>query len=735
MKLVLLLSLALAVGARAEDLTLENIHLNGTFNTKVPSKPQWMPGGKHLLLRETDAAGLPQLSLWDLGAVTNVIATANDLKLNPADADPVKFSHIIAANNGSFLILTETLNSRAVKTGGHVYRYVIATKKLEELAAAVTDKQIIQLAPDDNKLGFVSKNDLFVLDLKTGALKQLTFTGSTTMLNGVFDWVYEEEFGIINGWTWSPTAEHIAFWQIDQSAVPEFPLLNYASAHPTIEWMRYPKAGDPNPTAKIGIVSVNLGTTQWVDVAQTGEFYLPRASWVSRDTLAVQVLNRPQNKLELRLQVLGKPTTELAFTETQTTWIDVTDDLRRIPGRPFVLWTSEESGWNHLYMVDQTTRKAITQDKAWEITEVNGTDGKFAYFLGTRAGVNETQLYSVDLDTLKILRLSKESGTHSVNWSPAYTHYLDTFQNNSTPPSLRLYKRDGTLVKTFTEVPPAFQGLKLATTEFVGIKIPSGGKINGKIMKPADFDPAKKYPVLLSPYGGPGSRKSHDKWDGLWPQYLASRGIVTVTVDNRGTGGRGKAFKSQTYLNLGIMESDDQIEVAKYLGTLPWVDAAKIGMWGWSYGGFLTAMTVERGGSLFAAGIAVAPVSHWKYYDSIYTERFMSTPALNPVGYEKGSPLSHTGSLTAPLLVVHGTGDDNVHYQNSVTLADELLAKNKWVETIVYPYRSHSLTEGQYTQYHLYRRLSEFLLRHLKGELSWGAPNPLDELVLPRPLP
>jgi dipeptidyl-peptidase 4 len=730
-RFVLFAFFVFSLSAHAAELTLESIYLGSELNPNTSSALYWMPDGKTAVLLGFDGDGNVELSHWNpANQKSTPLASASDLKLSAGDEAPVAFSHIQIPANARFLLLSETIASRGLKTGGHAYLYDLKTKKLSEAAPEYPKKHTLQLSPDGSKLGFVSENDLYVLDLGSRSIDRLTYTGSETILNGTFDWVYEEEFGVINGWIWSPDSEHIAFWQIDQSKVPSYPLLNYEEAHPTVHWMRYPKAGDPNPSARVGISSVKTKASRWVDVGFQPEHYIPRVSWLSAEDLAVQVLNRDQNTLQFFRVKARTPESRLLFTEKQTTWIDPPDKLFPLPKRKGFLWSSEESGFNHLYLVEEKGRRALTQG-SWEVLELLGTDGKEAFFLANRDSLFETHLYAVDLKSRALRRISKEPGTHSAEWSPGFHYYLDYFHDSVTPHSSRLHKRDGSVVRNFTELPEAFLKLKLASTETFEMTTSEGVKLFGRMVKPADFDPSKRYPVLLSVYGGPGSRKAIDGWDGLWTQYLAKRGIVVVTVDNRGTGGRGKNFKSQTYLDLGRRESDDQIEVAKYFQKKPWVDAGKIGMWGWSYGGYLTALTVEKGGSLFAAGIAVAPVSHWKYYDSIYTERFMSTPEKNPKGYEQSSPLTHAASLTAPLLVVHGTGDDNVHYQNSLGLVNALIAANKEVDTLIYPYRTHGISEGQYTRYHLYKRLTQFLLRHLKGELSWEAPSPLDELRIP----
>jgi dipeptidyl-peptidase-4 len=562
-----------------------------------------------------------------------------------------------------------------------------------------------------------------VVDLGNGEEKQLTFDGSATVLNGKFDWVYEEEFSIIDGWEWSPDGKRIAFWRLDQSAVPEFPLVRYPvdKGQPEIEFMRYPKAGDPNSLVQIGVAEVSTGKITWMDLGAGKDIYVPRLKWTNNpQVLSIQRLNRGQDTLDLMLANVDDGTTTVILSETDTAWIDVENGgLVFLERSERFLWTSFRDGFMHIYLyrLDGTLEQQVTSG-FWEVTDIAGVDERreTIFFLSTEVSPLDRHLFSIRFDGSGKRRLTPEPGRHSINMSPDRLVFLDTYSNVDTPSKALLRTNDGTIVSTLVEnTTEMFQGYRFGEFSFLTVPTSDGEKLNAWMIRPQDFDPKKRYPVLLYVYGGPGSQTVTNSWGGarnLWYHLLAEKGYIVASVDNRGTGARGKAFMQQTHNRLGLREVDDFVETARYLSGLSYVDSTRIGIWGWSGGGYMTCLAMTYGAGHFKTGIAVAPVTSWRYYDTIYTERYMDTPQNNPEGYRLTSALSYADRMNGKLLIVHGTTDDNVHWQNTITLVDELIRQNKKVYTMFYPGRAHGISGGN-TTLHLYTMLTEFLLENL----------------------
>lgn len=719
--LLLVVAILQILWAQQKHFTPEQLVIAGELRGKTLSNIQWMPDGNSFLYLEPD----PQTETYDIlqhDVVSGEVRTLVCGKNLEIDGDRVKIRHYLISPDGGFFIFTGSLVARRMKTGGNFYRFDLKTGKLTALTATEEEQKIIRVSPQGDRVGFVRANNLFVLDLGTLEERQLTADGSADIINGNFDWVYEEEFGIIQGWEWSPDGEHIAYWQLDQSRVPLFPLVNYEDAHPEVEWMRYPKPGDPNSTARIGVISVATRQTRWMDTDEN--FYLPRIQWLpDSKTLAIQRLNREQNRLELLFADTASGESRVVLSETQSPWINICFHLAfwaKGEGTRF-LWSSERSGYLHLYLYGDDGKEVRQLTRGdWEIADVAAVSDQWVYFTAHQPSLFELHLFRVGLEGGPVEQLTKERGMHAPIFSPDCRYYLDIYSNLETLPQTVLCRSDGTRARAVVENKmDRLAGYALGRTEFFSFDTRDGVQLNGFFIKPGDFDPQRKYPVLMYVYGGPGSQTVCDVWDNrksskwMWHHYLTQKGYVIATVDNRGTGGRGKAFRDMVYRNLGKWESHDQIEAAKYLAGLPWVDQGRIGIWGWSYGGYAAALTLCKGGSLFKAGICVAPVTHWQYYNSIYTERFMSTPEKNPEGYRESSPIAHAKGLTGKLLLIHGTGDDNVHFQNTVSFIDALIAENKPFQLLIYPNRLHGIYQGVNTSLHLFTSMTDFILQNL----------------------
>ncbi|HKK47391.1 MAG TPA: S9 family peptidase, partial [Balneolaceae bacterium] len=554
--------------------------------------------------------------------------------------------------------------------------------------------------------------------------KQITHDGKVDhIINGATDWVYEEEFGFTKAWYWSPDGSKIAFYRFDESRVKEFFYTKWGNLYPDQTRFKYPKAGQKNSIVKIGVYDLDSGKTTWMDVGSENDQYIPRINWTKDSgTLAIRRMDRLQNRQDLMLANTNTGETNIIKTETSNAWIDVNDDLKFLDNGKQFIYASEESGYNHIYLynLDGSLVRQITKGD-WEVTNYLGYNEKTKkiYYLSTEESPLQRQLYSINIDGTHKQRLSKKTGWYSINMSRDYKYYIETYSAPGNPPEYTLHKGDGKRVRVLEDnahLKNMMADYKMPSKKYFKIKLPQA-TLNAYMMKPYDFDPSKKYPVLFYVYGGPGSQTVQKKFSsgqqGMWHRYLTQEGYIIVSVDNRGTGGRGRDFEKQVYKKLGQYEVQDQIDAAKYLvKNYDFIDEDRIGIWGWSYGAYMSSLVLEKGNDVFSTAIAVSPVTNWRFYDTIYTERFMQTPQMNPEGYKKGSPLTYADQIKGHYLLVHGTGDDNVHFQNSVAMVNKLIQANVQFRTMYYPNRNHGIYGGN-TRRHLFRMLNSFILENL----------------------
>ncbi len=728
-RLALLCLLALGIVYRGaaqggkKQLTVDEIFGSSTLQLKSLTSPQWVDGGKRFSYIETDSA-TKETNLW-LYTVAN---GARDKIVDVSRLTAVYGERALTISSyewspdGRRILLSGSLPARAPKSGGNFGVFTLADSTFRLLTDTAAPQMNIKFSPDGSRIGFVRSNNLYVVDCGTGKETQLTSDGSDEILNGRFDWVYEEEFGIIDGWSWSPDGRRIAYWRLDQSVEPTFPLLWYSrdEANPKIEMTHYPKAGDRNAEVKIGVIDVDAKVTRWVNIGANPDMYIPRIRWTQNpDVLCVERLNRAQDTLDVLLADVAEGTVRTAFSETDTGWIGIRDDLTFLKRSNQFFWTSNRDGNNHIYLydLDGTLVRQVTRG-AWEVTKVVGVDERRdrIFFLATQASPLERQLYSIRFDGTGMRRLTREHGVHDVNFSPEMLLYLDTYSSVTQPTEVSLRTNEGALVADIVRNPPDFlKDYALGEHRFFTFRTSDSVMLNGWMIRPPGFTPGVRYPVLLYVYGGPGSQTVEDSWGGttyLWHQMFAEHGYIVVSVDNRGTGARGKVFLQQTHLRLGLREVGDQIECARYLTALPFVDASRIGIWGWSFGGYMTCLAMTLGADYFKTGVAVAPVTSWRFYDTIYTERYMSTPGRNPEGYAETSPITYAAKLKGNLLVVHGTTDDNVHWQNTIVFVNELIRDNKQVQTMFYPGRNHGIY-GDNATTHLRSLIEQYILEKL----------------------
>lgn len=719
---ILILILALVnINSQKKELTVEDIYSGRIFSAPGIRGVIWIDNGnKYSFLKSDPETKTVSIFTHDvLSGEEKILVPGTALKENEDDK-PFIIQNYKWSTDERYILFTGVLPARSLKTGGAFYIYDLKDKKFFLLADSEEPQSIAQFSPDGKMLGFVRSNNLFVIDIETKTETQLTFDGNDLILNGIFDWVYEEEFSIINGWQWSPDSRNIAFWQLDQSDVPEIKIAKWDSLHLNFHDMRYPKAGDKNSKVKIGVVNISTAKTNWMDIGSEEDIYIPRINFTHNpEILSIQRLNRLQNKLELLLVDVNAGKSNIILTETDDAWVDVHDDLFFLKNGKEFIWSSEKDGYNHfyLYSLDGKLINQITKGN-FDVKSMHGIDeeNRILYYSSSEVHPSVTDLYSINLDGKNKKRITEKRGTNSVDLSINNKYFINRFSNSSSLTSTQLFNSDGSLIRELTTPDNSFfEDYGLSPVEFLSFTTSDGVELNSYIIKPSNFDASKKYPVLIYNYSGPGSQVVVDRYGGanfLWHQMLAQKGYIIFAVDNRGTGARGRDFKKVTYKNLGYWEAHDHIEAAKYLLSLGYVDKDRIGIWGWSYGGYMALLTLFKGADYFKAGVSVAPVTHWKFYDTIYTERFMQTPQLNPEGYEESSPLTYIKDFKGKLLLIHGTADDNVHFQNAVVMVDELIKNNKQFETMFYPEKDHGIFGGN-TRIHLFNMITNFILNNL----------------------
>ncbi|HNQ27643.1 MAG TPA: DPP IV N-terminal domain-containing protein, partial [Aquaticitalea sp.] len=548
------------------------------------------------------------------------------------------------------------------------------------------------------------------------------------IINGITDWVYEEEFGFVRAFDWNADGTKIAFIRFDESNVPEFSMDVYGNQlYPTQYTFKYPKAGEANSVVSLHLYDVVSNRTYDVKVGKSyDDFYIPRIKWTNDpDVLSAQYTNRHQNVLDLWMINAKNNTSAIALTETDKAYVDVTDNLTFLKDNSFI-WTSERDGYNHIYhyskdgkLINQVTRGQ------WEVTSYYGYDSKSGkiFYQSVENGSINRDVYSINLNGKNKTRLTKGTGTNRAEFSADFTYFINIFSNATTPTIYTLNdSKTGTVIKSIVDNAALEEKLseyKISKKEFSTIKV-NGNDLNMWMIKPVDFDPNKTYPLFMYQYSGPGSQEVSNRWNSsndYWYQLLAQKGYIVACIDGRGTGLKGAAFKKVTQKELGKYEVEDQIEAARQLGRLGYIDETRIGIWGWSYGGFMSSNALFKGNDVFKMAIAVAPVTSWRFYDSIYTERYMTTPQENPSGYDENSPINHVDKLKGDYLLIHGTGDDNVHVQNTMRIIEALVQANKQFEWMIYPDKNHGIYGGN-TRLHLYTKMTDFIDKTLGDKID-----------------
>jgi dipeptidyl-peptidase-4 len=724
MKSIKLITLFLLTGfslVAQQKISVEEIYA-GAFRAKGMDELQAMKNtNQYTVLNADRTTRSQQIDLYDyatLKKVATLIDTKDFKELSDNGIDSYTFSsdekQILLANNSTPIF-------RHSFTADY-FLYNTVEKKIGGFLGQIQEPTF---SPDGTKIAYAKANNLYVYDIASRETTQITTDGKkNAIINGITDWVYEEEFAFVRAFDWSADSKKLAYIRFDESEVPEFSMNIYKKdLYPTVETFKYPKAGEKNAVVTLELYNItSKNTTNLIKHSAFGEFYIPRMKWTNdANILSVQLLNRHQDNLILEFVDVTTNSSTIILDEKDKAYVDVTDNLTFLKDNSFI-WTSEKDGYNHIYLYDKTgkLKNQVTKGN-WEVTSYYGFDEKTKtiYYQSTENGSTIRDVYKISLDGKKKVKLSQRVGTNAATFSPDFTYFINTYSSAVVPPVYSLNNsKDGKQVQSIEDNATLADKLKkydLPTKEFFELTTEKGNKLNAWMIKPKDFDATKKYPVFMYQYSGPGSQQVANDWldtNDYWFMMLSQQGYITVCVDGRGTGFKGAAFKKCTQKELGKYEVEDQIDAAKVIGNYSYVDKTRIGIFGWSYGGFMSSNCLFKGADVFKMAIAVAPVTNWRFYDSIYTERYMQTPQENANGYDDNSPINYVSKLKGNFLLIHGTADDNVHFQNSMQMIEALVQANKQFDWAVYPDKNHGIYGGK-TRIQLYNKMTNFIKEKL----------------------
>jgi dipeptidyl-peptidase-4 len=702
-----------------KTITLEDLWVNYSYVARSVPGFNFMQDGKHYTRLERNV-----LKKYDItnGKWVEDLLDGNLLKGQSEFNGSIE-SYIFSSDESKILITSssEQVYRHSSKAITHLY-----DRNKKSLTHIFPTGKIInpEISPDGNKVAFVYDNNLYYQDLNTGKITQITKDGKkNSIINGMCDWVYEEEFSFTQAYQWSPDSRSIAFIRFDESKVPEFTMLYYQDEmYPVYETFKYPKVGENNSDVSVHNYDLTKNKVTRMDIGNLNDMYVPRIKWTQNPgLLCIFKLNRHQNHLQMYLADRNTGKSTVLMEEKNKYYIEINDDLTFLKDGKHFVRTSESEGYNRIYLHTMDGKvKTVLNKGEYDVTAFYGVDetnGK-VFFQAAYTSPMQKQVFSVDLTGENLKLLTPAPGTHRAQFSATYDYFINTHSTINSAPSYTIYNRKADTVRVI-EDNAAYNKIQndhgVRDIEFFEFTTSENVKLNGWMLKPHRFNPLRKYPVFMTQYSGPGSQSVNDSWMGQnywWYQMLAQNGYIVVCVDGRGTGARGEEFRKMTYLQLGHYETLDQIETARYLGSLPYVDKDRIGIYGWSYGGFMSTLCILKGNDVFKAAIAVAPVISWKWYDSIYTERYMRTLAENESGYRNNSPFYFADRLKGHYLIAHGEADDNVHYQNAAEMVNALIAANKQFDMVAYPNRNHGIG-GKNGRIHLYTKMTNFIFDNL----------------------
>jgi dipeptidyl-peptidase 4 len=740
-----------AQAAPVQPLTAERIFRSREFSAQGLPFVQWMRDGRSYLSVKQDIGGAMLVKVDAVTGAETVLVAGGVLET--ASGAPIEIEDVsLSADETQALIFHSSVRVWRTNTRGVYHVVDFATKKVTPLvapsapvstpaasprtaapsflasglasgAADPTLQMFARFSPDGSKVAYCRANDLWVKDLRSGSELRLTTDGSDDIINGTSDWVYEEELGLRDAFRWSPDGTRLAFWRFDQSAVPAYPMVDELGPYPRVSVLRYPKSGEANSRVTIHVIGADGSNRHALDVGPDTGQYITRMEWVDADSIAVQRVPRHQVQLDLLLVSATSGTGRTIVTERDTAYVSSEGEpVTWLPNHQRFLLRSDRSGWQQYYLYGRDGRllTRVTPDSV-DVLDLLGVDAKSAaaYVLVAAPTPTQQQVMRVSLDGRRATRLTDGEGSHAMLLSSTAAFAFDAYSRLGVPPVVSLYALPRMRkIKELADnavLRARLVAQNIQPAQLFQVPMPDGTALDAYRIVPPGFDSTRKYPVLMHAYGGPAAPQVIDQWGGsryLWHTSLAQQGYIVVVVDNRGSAFRGRAFRKSTQLRLGLQETQDQLDAARWLGRQRWVDSARIGFWGWSFGGYLATMLAAKGGELFKAVIAVAPVTDWHLYDTIYTERFMWTPQENAAGYVETSPQLAVAGMRARFLLVHGTGDDNVHPQNSVQLIERMIRANRPMQQLFYPNRTHSISGGN-TSVHLHEALTRFIRENL----------------------
>ncbi|MHC1704881.1 MAG: S9 family peptidase [Tenuifilaceae bacterium] len=719
-------------------LTIDRIFNSSEFRGQRPSSLDWLPDGSGYISQDpsTTVKGGVDLVKYDPKTGSKVVLLPAENLIPAGSKEPLPIEgYTWSSDNSKLLIFTNGKQVWRYNTRGDYWVLNLTDKKLFQIGKNFPESSLMfaKISPDGTRAAYVSGHNIYVEDLSTNEVKALTTNGSKTLINGTFDWVYEEEFDCRDGFRWSPDSKRIAYWQLDATGVRDFYMINNTdSLYSFIIPVQYPKAGEKLSSCRVGVISANGGETVWVKFeGDPRNNYIPRMDWAeSSNELLIQYIGRRQNKNQVFLANATTGDLNNILTETDEAWLDPIDDLKWLDSGKSFTWVSERTGWKHIYIVSRDGKviKPVTSGN-FDVVEIKLIDDTKGYIYYTASPENPTQRY---LWRTKLngkgkperLTTANYAGTNTYSISPNAAWAVHSFSNVETPSeSYFISLPDHKVIKQTVDsqkLKEVYAKLKKQPVEFFKVTIDENVEIDGFMIKPYNFDPTKKYPVLFFVYGEPAGTTVNDRWGGtqyLWHLMLAQKGYIVVSFDNRGTPSpKGREFRKSIYLKMGVLNSSDQAKAAVEFGKkYNFIDTNRYAIWGWSGGGSSTLNALFRYPEIYKTGMSVAPVADIHLYDAIYQERYMNTPQNEPQAYIDGSPVTFAKNLKGNLLVVHGTGDDNVHYQGTERLINELVKHNKHFTMLAYPNRSHGIWEGKGTTLHLYNALTKYLLENLEA--------------------
>ncbi len=719
--------------SRPADLSIDSIFQSNDFSGET-FVGQWQSDSQGFERIKRDAkTGDTSIVSVDLASLAVEQVLVSSEMLTPAGAatplrmDSYQWSH----DKSKLLIFANTERVWRYNTRGDYWVLDMKSKSLMQIGgdASASSLMFAKFSPDAKQVAYVYKNDLYLQNVSDRSITQLTDTAKTAKINGTFDWVYEEEFSIRDGFRFSPDGQRISFWEIDASGIESFPLINNTETlYPKIQYIPYPKVGTVNPAARIGVIDLSTRDVSWMPIpGDQRDNYLPRMEWIDETRLAIQQLNRLQNQLFVHVANVVNSQVDVVLTEKDDAWIDIHDTLHWLADRSQFAWLSERDGWQHIYLatVESKTIKPVTSGD-FDVTEILGIDddAQWIYFYASPANPTQLYLYRVHFDGSDLQRVTPETetGTHRYVLSPDRKLALVTSSSLMSPPVTTVVRLSDHATQFVAEANARLRDqlktAQLPKSEFFRVDIGEGVELDAWCILPPNLDPSKKYPLIVYVYGEPAGQTVVDKWGGnqmLWHQMLAQKGYVVMSFDNRGTPApRGRQWRKSVYRQIGILASADQAAaVNSVLKERPYLDPERVGVWGWSGGGSMTLNALFRYPEIYQAGVSIAPVPNQLYYDTIYQERYMGLPSENADGYRLGSPITFADKLEGELLLIHGTGDDNCHYQTTELLINELIKHNKRFSMFAYPNRSHAIREGENTTRHLYQMITNHFLRTL----------------------